>query len=265
MGVSRNMIRPVCRGLAAFFLPAFVMALLVVPVLPTAAQQAQSQTGATDADRAARDLLAAAQAKLAFNLIEKVAGGPAPQATVSPASLAAALNLVSIGADAKMKEAIAKALGFVPDRTDAAFAALEDMRDKLAHGGDTFVFADRIVFAPANPPNKFMQAGLDKFGVPYSIADLSSPEEAAKVDAWVKDVTKGAIPEILGGPVTKASFAALNALHFKSRWKAPFDPQLTAPALFTGVDGKSAAVAMMRLGKATRAFRQERVGERNFL
>jgi serpin B len=110
-----------------------------------------------------------------------------------------------------------------------------------------------------------MQAGLDKFGVPYAIADLSSPEEAAKVDAWVKDVTKGAIPEILGGPVAKASFAALNALHFKSRWKTPFDPQLTAPAPFTGVDGKSAEVAMMRLSKATRAFRQERVGERNFV
>jgi serpin B len=62
--------------------------------------------------------------------------------------------------------------------------------------------------------------------------------------------------------VSKASFAALNALHFKSRWKTPFDPKLTATAPFTGLDGKSADVQMMRLGKATRAFRQERVGER---
>src|SRR5262249_54402016 len=108
----------------------------------------------------------------------------------------------------------------------------------------------------------YMLAGLQQLNVPAEVADLSNADEAAKIDAWVKDVTKGAIPEILGGPVSKASFAALNALHFKSRWKNPFDPKLTAPAAFTGLDGKSADVQMMHLAKTTRAFRQEKVGEK---
>jgi hypothetical protein len=72
---------------------------------------------------------------------------------------------------------------------------------------------------------------------------VSAP--AAKIDAWIKEVTKGAIPEILGGPGAKSSLVALNALHFKSRSKSPFDPALTAPAVFVGVDGKNGKVAMM--------------------
>jgi serpin B len=160
-----------------------------------------------------------------------------------------------------MKAALAKVLGFI-DRPDAGFAAIEEARSKLAAGGDAFAFADKIVFSPSTPPSKYMLAGLKEYKVPFEIADLSNADEAAKVDAWVKDVTKGAIPEILGGPVSKASFAALNALHFKSRWKNPFDPKLTAPAAFTGLDNKSADVQMMHLGKATRTFRQEKVGDK---
>jgi serine protease inhibitor len=264
MDVLRIMIGPVLKR-PIFFLPAVVAAaiagVVAVPPLPALAQQGQPQAGAADPADRARDLLAAAQAKLAFSLIEKIGSGPAQQATVSPASVASALGLVSNGADPKMKAAIAKALGFPADRADS-LAVLEDVRARLAKGGESFAFADRIVFSPSTPPSKFIQAGFDKYNFPYEIADLGNPEEAARIDGWVKEVTKGAIPEILGGPVSKASFAALNALHFKSRWKTPFDPKLTATAPFTGLDGKSADVQMMRLGKATRAFRQERVGER---
>jgi serpin B len=113
------------------------------------------------------------------------------------------------------------------------------MRGTLTNAGDSFRSASRIVFAPSSPPNRIMQAGFENLGIDYSIADLSDPEVAAKIDAWIKEVTNGAIPEILGGPIAKSSLVALNALHFKSRWKSPFDPALTAPAVFVGVDGKS--------------------------
>jgi serpin B len=273
MHVLRILNGPALKRPAAPVLAALVASVVAaVPAPPAAAQQtaaqSQPQAGAADAERA-HDLLAGAQARLAFNLVEKIASGPAQQATVSPASLASVLDLVSIGAEPKMKAALAKALGFT-DKPEAAFAALEDARSRLAAGGEAFAFADKIVFAPSTPPNKYMLAGLKELKVPVEVADLSNADEAAKIDAWVKYVTKGAIPEILGGPVSKASFAALNALHFKSRWKNPFDAKLTAPAAFTGLDGRSADVQMMHLGKAPRAFRQEKVsekagGERNFV
>jgi serpin B len=265
MDVLKTMIGRVLTPVA---LPAFAAALTIAAAPPAAAQQlqagpAEAAVEAT-ADRGARDLVAGAQARLAFSLIEKISSGQVQQATVSPASLASALSLVSIGADPRLKAAIAKTLGFT-DRPETVLPALEDVRATLVKGGDAFAYADRIVFGPSTPPAKDVQARLDASKVPYEIADLSDPEATAKIDAWVKEVTNGAIPEILGGPVSKTSFAALNALHFKSRWKTPFDPKLTANASFTGVDGKSADVAMMHLGKAVRAFQQVRQGERTFV
>jgi serine protease inhibitor len=262
MDVLQIMIRPVLQRAAVLFIPAVVTACLALPALAAAAET--PQPGAVEIDPAARQLLAGAQAKLAFNLIEKVSAGAAQQATISPASLASAFSLVSVGADARMKEAIARTLGFT-ERGDAGLAALADLHEKLAKGTDSFAFADKLVFAPSNAPSKYVQGGLKELGVPWDVADLSTPDGAKKIDEWVNGATKGAIPELLGGPASKAAFAALNALHFKSRWKTPFDAQLTSDAPFAGIDGKSAEVRMMRLGKGMRSFRQERIGDRGFV
>jgi serine protease inhibitor len=233
--------------------------LTAIPMHPAAAQQAAAQA---QPSTETRDLLAGAQAKLAIALIEKVASGGSQQATVSPASLASVLGLVSYGASPKMKEAIAKTLSF--EKPDG-LAVLDEVRPALANGGDVFTFADKLVFAPSSQPNKFMLAGLDKYNIPVEIADLSSAEDVKKIDDWVKGVTKGVIPEIIGSPVSKTSFAALNALHFKARWKNPFDPKLTASAPFIAIDGKSTDVQMMHLPKATRVFQQEKKDERTFV
>jgi serine protease inhibitor len=148
-------------------------------------------------------------------------------------------------------------LGFGPDRAEASLETLLDLRAKFANAGSSFRSANRIVFTPSSAPNRIVRAGLQHLGIDFSIADLSKPESVAEIDAWVKDVSQGAIPEILGGPIEKASFVALNALHFKDRWKTPFDPQLTMPAPFKAADGKTEVVTMMRLGLGKRSFRQE--------
>lgn len=38
----------------------------------------------------------------------------------------------------------------------------------------------------------------------------------------------------------------LNALHFHSLWKTPFDPRLTAEATFHTANGSAVSVSMMR-------------------
>lgn len=197
--------------------------------------------------------VAEAQARLAFELLERLGRGGA-EPTVSPASLAAIFAIIGEGADARMKAAIAKTLGFRD--SPEALADLLEARAKLADGTrEVFQSADRIVFAPDSPPDAKMKARLDALGVQNSVADLSKPEVAAEIDQWVSEITKGMIPQILGGPLQGASFVALDALHFKGKWKTPFDPQMTAPAPFTNIDGKSAEVKMMRLAEARRAYR----------
>jgi serine protease inhibitor len=219
---------------------------------------------AAEAIDQAKSELASAQAKLAWALIEKLAMRKGT-VTVSPASLASAFGIISLGADPPMKTAIAKALGFGPQRAEDGIAVLEAVHAKLGNAGDTFQSANRIVIAPTTPLNESLRARLETFGIDYSVADLSNPDAAAKIDAWVKEVTQGAIPEILGGPIEEASFVALNALHFKGRWKTRFDRQLTVTASFKGVNGNSGDVAMMHLGQAIRAFRQGRDRERDFV
>jgi len=206
-----------------------------------------------------QQLLADSQAKLAWELIERLSTRGGADPTISPASLASVFGVMGEGADAAMKAAITKTLGFGSVDAVTALAALFEARAKFtADKSGLFQSADMIVFAPNAPPNRLLGAGLEKLGVNYSVEDLSKPESVARIDAWVKDVTKGAIPEILGGPLNKASFVALNALHFKGLWKAPFDPKLTAPAPFKSVDGKSEDVAMMRSPEAQRAYRTEK-------
>jgi serine protease inhibitor len=212
---------------------------------------------AAEAIDPAKSELASAQANLAWALIEKLASRTGT-VTVSPAGLASVFGIISLGADRAMKAAIAKALGFGPRQADDGLAALAAVRGKLANASDTFQSANRIVIAPTTPLNEGLRARLESFGIDYSVADLNDPEAAAKIDAWVGEVTQGAIPEILGGPVEEASFVALNALHFKGRWKTRFDRQLTVTTSFKGVNGNGGDVAMMHLGQAIRAFRQDR-------
>lgn len=124
--------------------------------------------------------------------------------------------------------------------------------------GGLFQSADRLVFAPANAPKPEILARLDAQGVPHSVADLSKSEAVAEIDNWVKETTKGAIPSILGGPLDNASVVALNALHFKGKWRNAFDPKLTTLAPFTGVDGKSAETKMMHAALGEREYRLDK-------
>jgi serpin B len=224
--------------------------------LASAPQKAAATPATARSD--SNELLKAAQTKLAWELIERLSKDDNTDSTVSPASLASAFGIVAEGADATMQAAIAKVLGFGAADTAKSLAALTSARATLAaNNGGLFESADRIVFAADSVLPRHLALRLTKLGVTHSSEDLSTPEAVAKIDAWVNEVTKGAIPEILGEPLDKASFVVLNALHFKGKWKTPFDPHLTAQVPFQSADGKSGEAAMMRLPKAPRAYRTD--------
>ena len=232
------------------------LAAVAALALSAAPMTAQPQPPATKERTDSETLLAQAQAKLAWALIERLAAN-GRDVTVSPASLTSAFGIIALGADPAMKIAIARVLGFGPEHIEAGLATLSDARGKLTNASNMLQPADRIVFSPTTPPNQILRAGLESLGIAYSIDNLAIPEVAARIDAWVREVTQGAIPEILGGPLDHASFVALNAMHFKGRWRVPFDPQLTSTAPFAGADGQSENVAMMQLNSQKHLFRKE--------
>ncbi len=207
--------------------------------------------------------LADAQAKLAMELIVNLSKSGEQNAAVSPASLASVFALVSEGASDEMKAAIAKALGFGGGDAKKSLELIHAAREKLKNGGgELFQSADRIVLAPGLEPKKELLERLKQLGAALDEMDLSKQENVDKIDAWVKEATQGAIPQILGGPIDKPAFVALNALHFKGKWATQFDPKLTAPAPFENAAvGKTKAeplmVQMMRLTEARRAYRTD--------
>jgi serine protease inhibitor len=227
------------------------------PAPSTSAPSAPSTPDSVAPNKETRAAIATAQAKLAWQLIKDAAPGVDP--TISPAGLASVFSVLSDGADAKMKNAIVKAMGFESSDAKLGLAALSAARQNAtAADPAVFVSKDLIVFAPTAQPSPIFLAGLGALNVQYYVDDLSKMEAVKKIDGWVNDTTKGAIPEILGQPLEKADLVALNALHFKAKWATTFDPKATVETPFTSADKKSDKVMMMRLPEAQQSFRQEK-------
>lgn len=218
---------------------------LVLGAMPAAAQ---ATPGAT-ADAAPT----AAQARLAGNLIRQMErdAGRGGNILVSPASLAAAFAAIAVGADDKLRPAIHKALGYSAGKGTVANADLDRLREAAAavqkRGADgPLKMATTIVFDPQAKPHAHIPETLAKSGITASVEDLSDPAAIERLNAWVAERTAGLIPKILEATPREPGLIALNALHFKDRWRTPFSREATRPAPFRRVTGGEVEVPMMR-------------------
>ena len=204
----------------------------------------------------------AAQSRLASGLIRRLARGErAPEnIVISPASLAAVLALIDLGAEEPMRRALHRTLGFAPGRARNAAADLEGLRasvSKLAAAKDgPLTLANAVVFDPASSPYRLAVMGLRATGAEVRVEDLSKPETLRRINEWVSTHTKGLIPTILDAPPREGGLVALNALYFKDRWQTPFDPKATASAPFRLIGGGTVEVPMMSKDGRMR-FRQD--------
>ena len=87
-----------------------------------------------------------------------------------------------------------------------------------------------------------------------SVAEAGALE---RINAWVSERTKGLIPALLDRLPGHPGLVALNALHFKDRWQAPFDPASTRSEPFHTADGREVETPMMHLASGVRRFRQD--------
>ncbi|MBB6487058.1 serpin family protein [Rhizobium lusitanum] len=196
----------------------------------------------------------AAQASLAVGLIEhSIESANSANITVSPATLAAALALASLGATEQGKAAIDQCLGF-----SGALQGTEDIltaittktsaADPSLRAAVTIVFDSKLALLPG-------AAGiLSSHRVHPAIADLDSPAAVKMINNWVKETTRGAIPTILDAPPTGGGFVSLGALAFKKQWKTAFELD-GSPASFKRPDGSSVSVPTMHLADSEQKFR----------
>jgi serine protease inhibitor len=193
------------------------------------------------------------QSRLGFRLLAEMArqGNGDGNLIVSPASLAAVLALLDLGANADMRAGLFKALAFEKSSPDVASSQLAALRASVkamqSDAGGTLTAANAIVFDPKAAPSPKVIPQLTDSGAQVTVEDLNDPATIKRINDWVKERTGGLIPSILENAPREGGLVALNALHFKDRWKNAFDPSLTRPAPFHGVAGSAVEVPMMQL------------------
>jgi serpin B len=191
-----------------------------------------------------------AQSRLGFQLIARIspskAGG---NLMVSAASLAAVLALLDLGANAKMRAALLKVLGLEQTSNDISLNKLAALRASVkavqADAKGPLTSANAIIFDPKAAPYPKMIQELAVAGAQVTVEDLDDPATIQHINDWVKERTAGLIPSIIEKAPRDGGLVALNALHFKERWRDPFDPSLTRPARFRGL-GATFEVPMMQ-------------------
>jgi serpin B len=202
----------------------------------------------------AADYLNKVQSRLGFSLIHAIdkqrKGNGEANVIVSPASLAGVLALLDVGANAEMRAALIKTLGFEQGPDDASSSKLAALRASAksvqADANGALTAAQAIVFDPKSRPYADIKAELAAAGAEISEEDLSNPAGIARINDWVKAHTAGLIPSIIDKAPREAGLVALNALHFKDRWKDAFDPGLTKPGRFHGAGGTETELPMMQ-------------------
>lgn len=180
------------------------------------------------------------------------AKGSSPNAMVSPASAAAVLALLDLGAGADMRLALHKTLGLAADKADAT-ADMEALRGIIAPlmagaEGSPLKGASAVLFDPASPPYPLAVIGLKAAGAEVTTEKLSDPAILERVNGFISKATEGQIPKILDKVPDGAGLIALNALHFKDKWEQPFDPKLTKDGPFNLAGKKTVTVPMMVSG-----------------
>src|SRR5215218_635194 len=217
-----------------------------------------------------------AQNRLASRLLQQLEKGtPAGEnIVVSPASVAIALSLLELGADQKLRAAIAQVLGYEggtiggppgrsppsPKRAQVArptgspadelkglLQVILDLDDDKSMQG-VLALANAIVFDPEASPSDIAIRGLRQTGAKVEVEKLSSEETLRGINAWVNTKTNGLIPSILETPPVAPGLVALNALYFKDKWKLPFEVSSTKNARFQNLAG-DLNVPMMNMSR----------------
>ncbi|RAI35212.1 serpin family protein, partial [Rhodoplanes roseus] len=220
----------------------------------------------------------AAQSRLAVRLVAglQTEKPDAANLVVSPASLAMVMTLIDLGADARMKAALARTLAFVGDvpaakpgpraaenqkgrkgdrgRTAAAsppapdLAGLRTIVSTLQSDKDlaeALSVANAIWIDPAAKPKDATLAAVTAAGGEVFREPLGTPAALAAINGWVREKTRGMIPAMLDRVPADPGLVAIDALYFKDRWRTAFAASRTRPAPFTRLDGSAVDVPMM--------------------
>ncbi|CAN8000386.1 unnamed protein product [Ixodes hexagonus] len=174
----------------------------------------------------------------------------------SPFSIAAALSMTLAGARHNTAKQISDALHVEQDTVHANFA---NFLSKLPGYAPDVVLhvANRLYSEQTYEALKEFTSVLQKsYGSSIEQVDFRHNADKARlqVNAWVEDVTRSKIKDILAEGVVKPSTALIivNAVYFKGLWDEQFNPEATFKQAFHETADRSKQVDMMYQSKPFR-------------
>ncbi|HUG41688.1 MAG TPA: serpin family protein [Longimicrobiales bacterium] len=191
-------------------------------------------------------------------LREAVAAAPdEPNVFLSPLSASMALGMTMNGAAGDTHTQMRDMLGFhglEEPGINAAFRGLIDLllgldpRVELGLGNSIWTREGYPVLAD------FYDRARASFDAEVQDLDFADPGAPDVINAWVEDVTRGRIRQMVTQIPANVVMYLLNAVYFKGDWTIRFDPRNTTTAPFTLPDGGSVSVSLMRRSGPFRSF-----------
>jgi len=175
--------------------------------------------------------------------VQLVRAAPGKNVFLSPAGVAAALLVLSNGADPGTRQAIAGVVGLKDPDLQALNSAAGSWLDTLLRperGQETIIATSLWL-----PQGLTLDGGFSANVRRYYGADIETGADAARMNAWVSRKTGGRITETSVGGDSRDALTILNAVYFKGAWVVPFDPRNTEDGVFTRSDGSSKKLPMM--------------------
>ena len=165
---------------------------------------------------------------------------------VSPASLAAALCLLQLGADPVFSTALARLL-MLESPSASSFSRLRQSLTPLLATGTPRSPLTGLALAYVGEKSTLTPSIQEAFvsaHVTLREVDLSQPEVIQSINQTVRERTQNRISSILEAPLSNDGLVLLNAFAFQGKWATPFDDTLTSTADFTNLSRKVQARLM---------------------
>ena len=205
----------------------------------------------TDAASAADEQkLASANTGFAFRLLKEIAKEqPAQNVFISPYSVSSVLQMVCNGAGGKTREEMQQVLGTAGMTLEAMNQANQNLSRAIHNGSRNVVLnsANAIWYRKGIPVKpEFLACNQQFYEAKVEGLDFDDAASVGIMNAWVNEMTRGRIPNIVSGPINPLTYLYLvNAVYFKGGWFIPFEAKDTKERVFHMRGGQQKKLPMM--------------------
>ncbi len=168
---------------------------------------------------------------------------------ISSLSISQALGMTWNGARGTTRDEMTEMMGFSVDNDEELNESNKTIREAILNADNRVEtdIANSIWYRNSFHINQsFVDIDKKYYDAEVKALDFNDAEGSKKtINSWVKDKTKGKIPEIVDKITADHIMFLINAVYFKGKWKYEFEKDNSVDEPFHFADGKTEDVKMM--------------------